>query len=49
VKMVDGVRVIDVITPTKARHRSVAPPAIGHQPATWSGVETRLIQILAAS
>lgn len=49
VKMVGGVRVIDVITPTKARHRSVAPPAIGHQPATWSGVETRLIQILAAS
>lgn len=49
VRVVDGVRVIDVITPTEARHRSVPPPAIGHTPAARSGVETRLIQILAAS
>ncbi len=49
VKMVDGVRVIDVITPTARRHRSVAPPAIGHQPPGRSGVETSLIQILAAA
>lgn len=49
VKMVEGVRVIDVITPTARRHRSVAPPVIGHQPPGRSGVETSLIQILAAS
>lgn len=49
VKVVDGVRVIDVITPTRARHRSAPPPAVGHRPRTRSGVETRLIQILAAS
>ncbi|WP_439033091.1 DUF222 domain-containing protein [Gordonia terrae] len=48
-KVVDGVHVIHVITPTGGRHISVAPAAIGHRPSSRSEVETRLLQLLAAA
>ncbi|WP_238422403.1 DUF222 domain-containing protein [Gordonia sp. 'Campus'] len=48
-RVVDGVHVIDVITPTGGRHISAAPAAIGHRPSSRSEVETRLLQLLAAA
>ncbi|QMT03864.1 DUF222 domain-containing protein [Gordonia jinghuaiqii] len=49
VRIVGDNRVIEVITPTGARHRSAAPPAIGHREPTNSVIETRLLQLLAAA
>ncbi len=49
VRMSGDIRVIDVITPTGARHRSTAPPAVGHRDPERSVVETKLLQILAAA
>ncbi|TSD98950.1 DUF222 domain-containing protein [Gordonia rubripertincta] len=49
VRMAGDIRVIDVITPTGARHRSAAPPAIGHQSPDRSMIETKLLQLLAVA
>lgn len=49
VRMAGNIRVIDVITPTGARHRSTAPPAVGHQSPDRSVVETKLLQLLAVA
>lgn len=49
VRMSGDIRVIDVITPTGARHRSTAPPAVGHRDPEQSVVETKLLQLLAAA
>ncbi|WP_040003943.1 DUF222 domain-containing protein [Gordonia alkanivorans] len=49
VRMAGDIRVIDVITPTGGRHRSTAPPAIGHQSPDRSVVETKLLQLLAVA
>ncbi|NKX78304.1 DUF222 domain-containing protein [Gordonia amicalis] len=49
VRVAGDIRVIDVITPTGARHRSTAPPVVGHRDPRRSGIETKLLQLLAVA